>query len=135
MNRYNYGKKRENEKIKLLFIIENKKLKQYKVLYNDIDLTSFKDYQKKLSDLKVNTKITLCIENNSWIITHNNQKIGEMATSFVNNLEKVNTKYSKPKKITGLRVDGIWSVFEKEDDGGIKTWNVLSFCGFGDVEY
>ena len=56
--------------------------------------------------------------------------------SIDNLIKNVIPKYGKPKKITGLRIDGIWSVFEKySEDGDIKVWNVASFCGFGDVEY
>lgn len=145
MSDFNYSQKLVNElnrkyphkKFELSYITINKILKQYKVLYNDIDLVSFKNYQKELSNLRINDETVLYNEGNSWIITHNNQKIGEMKTTFIDNLIKnVIPKYGKPKKITGLRIDGIWSVFEKySEDGDIKVWNVASFCGFGDVEY
>ena len=126
------------KKIDLLYITNaSKKLKQYKVLYNDIDLVSFKYYQKELNNLRINDEIIIYNECDSWIITHNNQKIGEMKTTFIGNMTKnVIPKYGKLMKITGLRIDGIWTVFEKDsEDGDIKAWNVVSFCGFGDVEY
>ena len=122
-------------KKELLYITENSKLKQYKVLYNDIDLKSFKDYQKDLSNVIKDAEIVLCKKSDgSWVITYNNKTIGHMGTSFINNWKGI-TKYGNPKKITGLRIDGIWSVFDKKENGDIIAWNVVSFCGFGDVEY
>ena len=52
--------------------------------------------------------------------------------------KEVNKNYRKNEmqKITGLRIDGIWSVFGRNNENGnIEVWNVVSFCGFGNVKY
>lgn len=110
---------------------DKKKLNKYRILYKNIDLNSFEKHQEEIFDVKLNDKITLIRQNDNWNIECKDKIIGQMISIYDPYKYK-----QKMKKITGLYVDGIWSVFDKnKDTGEIKVWNVVSFCGFGDVKY
>ena len=129
-----------------------KKITKYKILYNNIDLNSFNspNYQKNILDVKINDEIILINRGNGiWDIECNDKTLGQMNMMDkefrFGQYEKDNSNHIgvredyrkiEMNKITGLRVDGIWSVFGRNNDSGnIDVWNVVSFCGFGDVKY
>lgn len=129
-----------------------KKITKYKILYNNIDLNSFNsiDYQKNILDVKINDEVILKNQGNGiWDIECKGKILGQMnkmdnefrfgqyeKTNISRKEVNKNYRKNEMQKITGLRIDGIWSVFGRNNENGnIEVWNVVSFCGFGDVKY